>query len=136
MARSINKVILIGHLGSDPELRATIKGTFLATVTLATSSQWKDKQTGETKEQTEWHKIVFYNRLAELVGEYLSKGDKIYLEGSLRTRKWQGQDGKEHLITEIVASEMQMLSNKTPVKNKHFVASAPSQTDATQAASV
>ncbi|MDF2867252.1 MAG: ssb [Gammaproteobacteria bacterium] len=120
MAKSINKVILIGYLGSDPELRATINGTYVTNASLATSTSWKDKQSGEIKNHTEWHKIVFYNKLAEMVGEYISKGDKIYVEGHLRTRKWQDQEGLTHYITEIIADEMQMLSNKTPAKNTHY----------------
>lgn len=119
MAKSINKVILIGNLGSDPELRATISGTYIANVNLATSYNWKDKQTGETKEHTEWHKLVFYNRLADVVGKYLSKGHKIYVEGHLRTRKWQDQTGIDHYVTEVIVDEMQMLGSKAPTENVH-----------------
>jgi single-strand DNA-binding protein len=120
MAKTINKVILIGYLGSEPELRATVNGTYITNASLATSTSWKDKHSGEVKEHTEWHKLVFYNKLAEVVGEYVRKGDKIYIEGHLRTRKWHDQKGVECFITEIVADEMQMLSNKTPTKNTHY----------------
>ena len=120
MAKSINKVILIGHLGSDPELRATVKGTYVTNVSLATSNSWKDKHSGELQEHTEWHKLVFYNKLAEVVGEYLSKGDKIYIEGHLRTSKWQDKGGLEHHVTEVIADELQMLTNKALVKNTHY----------------
>jgi len=120
MTQSINKVILIGYLGSDPELRTTINGTYVTNVSLVTSTPWKDKQSGEVKNHTEWHKLVFYNKLAEVVGEYLSKGDKIYIEGHLRTRRWQSQKDSSHSITEIIADEMQPLSNKTLTKNTHY----------------
>ena len=112
MARGINKVILIGNLGADPEIRYTPNGVAVANATLATSSAWKDKQSGESQERTEWHRIVFFNRLAEIVGEYLRKGSKIYIEGSLRTRKWQDKNGIDRYTTEIVANEMQMLDSK------------------------
>ena len=113
MARGINKVILIGNLGRDPEIRYTTSGSAVANVTMATSESWKDKTTGETQERTEWHRIVFFNRLAEIAGEYLKKGSKVYIEGSLRTRKWQGQDGQDRWTTEIVANEMQMLDSRS-----------------------
>jgi len=112
MARGVNKVIIVGNLGKDPEVRYMPSGGAVANVTLATSEQWKDKQTGEQKERTEWHSVVFYQRLAEIVGEYLKKGSQIYVEGSLRTRKWQDKDGKDRYTTEIIASEMQMLGGK------------------------
>lgn len=112
MARGINKVILIGNLGADPEMRYMPSGGAVANLTVATSENWKDKQTGENQERTEWHRVVFFNRLAEIVGEYLRKGSKIYIEGSLRTRKWQDQSGVERYTTEIVASEMQMLDSR------------------------
>ena len=112
MARGINKVILIGNLGKDPETRYMPSGGAVTTVTLATSDSWKDKNTGEQHERTEWHRVVFFNRLGEIAGEYLKKGSKVYVEGSLRTRKWQGQDGQDRYTTEIVASEMQMLDSK------------------------
>ncbi|GAB3315052.1 hypothetical protein GCM10027428_16560 [Haliea atlantica] len=112
MARGINKVILIGNLGADPETRYMPSGGAVTNVNLATSDQWKDKQTGQPQERTEWHRVVFFNRLAEIAGEYLRKGSKVYVEGSLRTRKWQGQDGQDRYTTEIVASEMQMLDSR------------------------
>ncbi len=112
MARGVNKVILIGNLGQDPEIKYMPSGGAVANVRLATSESWKDKTTGEMQERTEWHTVVFFNRLAEIVGEYLKKGGKIYVEGSLRTRKWQGKDGQDRYSTEIVASEMQMLDSK------------------------
>ena len=112
MAKGINKVILIGNLGQDVELRQFPQGGSIANTTLATSESWKDKQTGEQKEQTEWHRIVFNNRLAEIAGQYLKKGSKIYVEGSLRTRKWQNQQGQDQYTTEIRAHEMQMLDGK------------------------
>ncbi|MEN8167133.1 MAG: single-stranded DNA-binding protein [Pseudomonadota bacterium] len=112
MARGINKVILIGNLGKDPETRYMPSGGAVTNVTLATSESWKDKNTGEQQERTEWHRVVFFNRLGEIAGEYLRKGSKVYIEGSLRTRKWQGQDGQDRYTTEIVASEMQMLDSK------------------------
>ena len=112
MARGINKVILIGNLGKDPEIRYTPSGSAVALLTLATSENWKDKQTGEAQERTEWHRVVFYQRLAEIVGEYLRKGAKIFVEGSLRTRKWQDKNGQERYTTEIIGSDMQMLDSK------------------------
>lgn len=112
MARGINKVILIGNLGNDPEVRYTPGGSAVANVVLATSTVWKDKQTGSNQERTEWHRIVFFNRLAEIVGEFLKKGSKIYIEGSLRTRKWQDKTGMDRYTTEIIANEMQMLDSR------------------------
>jgi single-strand DNA-binding protein len=112
MARGINKVILIGNLGKDPETRYMPSGGAVTNVTLATSETWKDKNSGEQQERTEWHRVVFFNRLGEIAGEYLRKGSKVYVEGSLRTRKWQGQDGQDRYTTEIVASEMQMLDSR------------------------
>jgi single-strand DNA-binding protein len=109
MARGINKVILVGNLGRDPEVRYMPSGGAVANVTVATTENWKDRQSGEQQERTEWHRVVFFGRLAEIVGEYLRKGRQIYVEGSLRTRKWQDQQGNERYTTEIVASEMQML---------------------------
>jgi single-strand DNA-binding protein len=112
MARGINKVILIGNLGADPEVRYMPSGNAVTNVNLATSDSWKDKQSGQMQERTEWHRVVFFNRLAEIAGEYLRKGSKVYIEGYLRTRKWQGQDGQDRYTTEIVASEMQMLDGR------------------------
>ncbi len=111
MARGINKVILLGNIGQDPETRYMPAGGAVTNISVATSEQWKDKNTGQPQERTEWHRVVFFNRLAEIAGEYLKKGGKVYIEGSLRTRKWQGQDGQDRYTTEIVASEMQMLSD-------------------------
>lgn len=112
MARGINKVILIGNLGADPEVRYMPSGNAVTNVTLATSTSWKDKQTGEQQDRTEWHRVVFFNRLAEIAGEYLRKGSKVYVEGSLKTRKWQDKSGQDRYTTEIVANEMQMLDSK------------------------
>jgi len=109
MAKGINKVILIGNVGNDPEQKAMPNGNAVTNLSVATSESWKDKQTGQQQERTEWHRIVFFNRLAEIAGEYLRKGSKVYIEGSLRTRKWQDQNGQDRYTTEIVASEMQML---------------------------
>lgn len=111
-ARGINKVILVGNLGSDPEVRYMPSGGAVANVNVATSESWKDKETGDMKEQTEWHRVVFFNRLGEIAGEYLRKGSKIYVEGSIRTRKWQDQNGQDRYTTEIVGREMQMLDSK------------------------
>ncbi|MES9858880.1 MAG: single-stranded DNA-binding protein [Sedimenticola sp.] len=111
-SRGVNKVILIGNLGQDPEVRYMPNGNAVANVTLATSETWKDKNTGENQEKTEWHRIVFFRRLAEVVGEYLKKGAKVYIEGRLQTRKWQGQDGQDRYTTEIVADQMQMLDSR------------------------
>ena len=112
MARGINKVILIGNLGRDPDVRYMPSGSAVTNVALATSDSWRDKQSGEKQERTEWHNIVFYNRLAEIAGEYLKKGSKIYVEGSLRTRKWQDKNGQDRYTTEIIANEMQMLDSR------------------------
>ena len=112
MAKGINKVILVGTLGKDPEVKYMPSGGAITSVSLATSESWKDKVTGEKKEVTEWHRVVFFNKLAEIAGEYLRKGQQVYVEGSLRTRKWQGQDGQDRYTTEIVASDMQMLGGR------------------------
>jgi len=112
MARGVNKVILIGNLGADPEVRYTTNGGAVANLRLATSESWKDKQTGETREQTEWHRVVMFGRLGEIAGEYLKKGSKIYIEGRIQTRKWQDRDGNDRYTTEIVSNEMQMLDGR------------------------
>lgn len=112
MARGINKVILIGNLGKDPDVRYMPSGSAVTNVAIATSETWKDKQSGEKQERTEWHNVVFFNRLAEIAGEYLKKGSKVYVEGSLRTRKWQDKNGQDRYTTEIVANEMQMLDSR------------------------
>lgn len=111
-SRGVNKVIIVGNLGGDPEVRYTQDSTAIANITVATSESWKDKNTGEQKEVTEWHRVVFYRRLAEIVGEYLKKGSKVYIEGRLQTRKWQDQSGNDKYTTEIVANELQMLDSK------------------------
>lgn len=113
MARGVNKVILVGNCGQDPETRVIPStGASVTNLSVATSESWKDKVTGEQKKRTEWHRVVFFNRLAEIAGEYVRKGSKLYIEGSLRTRKWQGQDGQDRYTTEIVGSEMQMLDSR------------------------
>ncbi len=113
MARGINKVILVGNLGRDPEMRYTPSGSAVANLALATSESWKDKQTGENQERTEWHRVVMFNRLGEIAGEYLKKGSKVYIEGKLQTRKWQDNSGQDRYTTEIVANEMQMLDSRS-----------------------
>ncbi len=112
MARGINKVILVGNVGQDPEVKYMPSGGAVTNISVATSETWKDKNTGQPQERTEWHRVVFFNRLGEIAGEYLKKGSKVYVEGSLRTRKWQAQDGSDRYTTEIVASEMQMLDGR------------------------
>jgi single-strand DNA-binding protein len=112
MARGVNKVILVGNLGSDPEVRYTPAGAAVANVVLATSTSWRDKQSGELNERTEWHRLAFFNRLAEIVGEYLRKGSKVYVEGALRTRKWQDKTGIDRYTTEIIVNEMHMLDSR------------------------
>ncbi len=112
MARGINKVILIGNLGKDPEVRYMPSGGAVANLTVATSESWKDKKTGENQDRTEWHRVVMFNRLGEIAGEYLKKGSKVYIEGKLQTRKWQNKEGQDQYTTEIVANEMQMLDSR------------------------
>src|ERR1700716_3476164 len=112
MARGINKVILIGNLGADPETRAMPSGTTVANLRIATSESWRDKQNGEQQERTEWHRVAFFGRLAEVAGEYLRKGSQVYVEGSLRTRKWQDKQGNDRYSTEIVGNELQMLGGR------------------------
>ena len=112
MARGINKVILVGNLGQDPETRAMPSGKAVTNVRIATSDSWRDKNTGEQKEQTEWHTVVFFDRLAEIAAEYLRKGSQVYIEGKLRTRKWQDKSGNDRYSTEVVANEMQMLGSR------------------------
>ncbi|MDP2902084.1 MAG: single-stranded DNA-binding protein [Methylovulum sp.] len=109
----LNKVTLIGNLGADPEARYMPTGGAITTIRLATSRRWKDKQSGERREATEWHRVVFFSPLAEIAGEYLKKGSQVYVEGRLQTRKWQGQDGQDRYTTEIVASEMHMLGSRS-----------------------
>lgn len=112
MARGVNKVILVGNLGRDPEVRYSPNGQAVANVTIATSESWKDKNTGEKQERTEWHRIVFWGKLAEIAGEYLKKGSQIYVEGRMQTRKWTDKEGHEKYTTEVVANEMQMLGSR------------------------
>jgi len=109
---SVNKVILIGNLGRDPETRYTADGAAVTNITIATSDRWKDKASGEMKEATEWHKVAFFGRLAEIAGEYLKKGRPVYVEGKLRTRKWQDKDGQDRYTTEVIADVMQMLGSR------------------------
>ncbi|MBV9913794.1 MAG: single-stranded DNA-binding protein [Sinobacteraceae bacterium] len=112
MARGVNKVILVGNLGADPETRAMPSGTTVANLRIATSESWRDKQSGEQQERTEWHRVALFGRLGEIAAEYLKKGSQVYIEGSLRTRKWQDKQGNERYSTEIVASDMQMLGGR------------------------
>ena len=121
MSRGINKVILVGHLGADPDARFMPSGKAVTNIRLATSEQWKDRQTGDQQERTEWHTVVLFDKLGEIAGEYLRKGSQVYIEGSLRTRKWQDKDGKDRYSTEIVAREMQMLGGRasTPQQQGH-----------------
>lgn len=135
MARGINKVILIGNVGGDPEVRYMPNGNAVATLSIATSETWKDKQTGDKQERTEWHRVICFNRLGEIAGEYIRKGSKLYIEGSLRTRKWQDQQGQDRYTTEIVAANLQMLDGKGPnttampnFEEEAFPASTPSPT--------
>lgn len=111
-SRGVNKVILIGGVGQDPETKHTASGSAVTNISLATSESWKDKNSGQQQEKTEWHRVVFFNRLAEVVGEYVRKGSKLYIEGKLTTRKWQDQNGVDRYTTEIVANEMQMLDTR------------------------
>ena len=128
MARGINKVILIGNCGGDPDCRFMPNGNAVTNITLATSESWKDKQTGQQQERTEWHRIIFFNRLGEVAGEYLRKGSKVYIEGSLRTREWE-KDGVKRYTTEIIASEMQMLDSRNNQQQQPQQAPAPACDD-------
>ena len=131
MARGVNKVILVGNLGKDPEVRYMPNGNAVANITLATSESWKDKQTGEQQEKTEWHRIVMFRRLGEIAGEYLKKGSQVYIEGKLQTRKWQDNSGNDRYTTEIVANEMQMLGGRGGGGSAGFPAdAAPAQSSA------
>ena len=109
---SVNKVILVGNLGKDPEVRYTADGAAIANITLATTDTWKDKATGEKKEATEWHRVSFFGKLAEIAGQYLKKGRSVYIEGRIRTRKWQDKEGQDRYTTEIIADQMQMLGSR------------------------
>ena len=132
MARGINKVILIGNLGNDPEVRYMPSGGAVTNISVATSETWKDKQTGQPQERTEWHRVVFFNRLAEIAGEYLRKGSKVYLEGSLRTNKWQDQSGADRYSTEIIARDMQMLDSRGSGQPEQRAAAQPARQAAAQ----
>lgn len=132
MARGVNKVILVGNCGKDPETRYTPSGSAVTNISIATSEQWTDKQSGQKQERTEWHNVVFFNRLAEIAGEYLRKGSQIYVEGSLRTRKWQDKNGQDRYTTEIVANEMQMLGSRGGAGGGDY--SAPQQQGGGQSA--
>ena len=110
--RGVNMAVIMGYVGSDPEVRYTPSGSAVTNLSVATSESWKDKQSGEMQERTEWHKVVFYNKLAEIAGEYVKKGSKVYINGSIRTRKWQDQSGADKYTTEIIANDMQMLDRK------------------------
>ena len=112
MARGVNKVILLGNLGADPETRYTASGSAVTNIRLATTDSWRDKQSGDRQERTEWHRVVFFGRLAEIAAEYLRKGSQCYVEGQIRTNKWQGQDGQDRYTTEIIASDMQLLGSR------------------------
>jgi len=112
MARGINKVILVGNLGADPDTRYMPSGKAVTNIRIATSDSWKDKQTGDTQERTEWHSVVLFDKLGEIAAEYLRKGSQVYIEGSLKTRKWQDKEGKDRYTTEIVARDMQMLGGR------------------------
>lgn len=128
---SVNKVILIGNLGRDPEVRYTPDGSAICNISIATTSNWKDKTTGERKEETEWHRVVLYNRLAEIAGEYLKKGRPVYIEGRLKTRKWKDKDsGAERFSTDVVADDMQMLGSRELDGSNHAQKQAPRSTTA------
>lgn len=133
MARGINKAIIVGNLGRDPEVRYTANGNAIANITVATTESWKDKQSGERQEKTEWHRVVFFGRLAEIAGEYLKKGAQVYIEGRLQTRKWEDKSGQERYTTEIVANEMQMLGSRgdgaAGTSNDDYSGEARSATD-------
>jgi single-strand DNA-binding protein len=129
----LNKVTLIGNLGADPEIRLMPSGGSVANISLATTRRWKDKQTGDRREATEWHRVIFFNRLAEIAGEYLKKGSQVYVEGRLQTRKWQGQDGQDRYTTEIIAEEMHMLGSRSGGTG-HFAADPAQASPASPAA--
>lgn len=138
MARGVNKVIIVGNLGQDPEVKYMPSGQAVCNISVATTDSWNDKSSGEKQERTEWHRVVFFRRLAEIVGEYLRKGSQVYIEGRLQTRKWQDKSGADHYTTEIVANEMQMLGGRSgggggggsfdaPPAEQEFGSAAPSQ---------
>ena len=134
MAKGINKVILIGNLGADPEMRYSADGTAIAKMSIATSESWKDKKTGQYQDRTEWHRVTLFSRLAEISGEYLRKGSKVYLEGSLRTNKWQDKEGNDRYTTEIVANSLQMLDAKGTVSDMPSSNTAPAHSTMEQPA--
>ncbi len=131
MARGVNKVILVGNLGNDPETRYMPSGDAVTNISVATTESWKDKQSGEQKEKTEWHRVVMFRRLGEIAAEYLRKGSQVYIEGKLRTNKWKDRDGNDRYTTEIIADEMQMLGSRSgggaPAMSDSPPASAPPQ---------
>ena len=130
MARGVNKAIILGSLGQDPDIRYTAGGAAVANISIATNEQWKDKESGEMQERTEWHRVVFFGRLAEIVGEYLRKGSQVYVEGRIQTRKWQDKEGKDRYTTEIVANEMQMLGSKSGGTTASFDQTPPAEQSA------
>jgi len=132
MARGINKVIIVGNLGNDPEVRYANNGSAIANISVATTDSWKDKNTGEQQDRTEWHRVVMFNRLGEIAGEYLKKGSQVYIEGRLQTRKWQDQSGQDRYTTEIVANEMQMLGGRGDNMGSGGGYQAPSQQSGSQ----
>ena len=122
MASGVNKAIILGNVGNDPELKYTASGNAIANISIATSESWKDKQTGQKQEKTEWHKVSAFGRLAEIIGEYVKKGSKVYIEGKIQTRKWQDKNGEDRYTTEIVANELQLLDSRSDTQ-----AQAPQQ---------
>lgn len=136
MARGVNKAILLGNLGNDPEVRYTPSGSAVANINLATTETWRDKITGDVQDRTEWHRVVFFNRLAEIVGEYLRKGSKIYVEGSMRTRRWIDKNQIERHTTEIVANEMTILDSRTRTERPLEAPIASPQEEMTPAAAL
>ncbi len=135
MARGLNKVMIMGNLGADPEVRYMPSGGAVTNLRVATSESWKDRQSGEKQERTEWHKIVLFNRLGEIAAQYLKKGSRVFVEGSLRTNKWQDQNGNDRYTTEIIASSMQLMDNKGTGGSAAFDDEAASSNTAPQAAS-
>jgi len=125
MARGINKVIVVGNLGADPDARYMPNGNAVTNISVATSESWKDKETGDRQERTEWHRVVFFGRLAEIASEYLKKGSQVYVEGRLKTRKWEDKEGNDRWTTEIVANEMQMLGERISSSSNTDSFSAP-----------
>ena len=125
MARGINKVIIVGNLGADPDSRAMPSGNAVTNISVATSESWNDRDTGEKQEKTEWHRVVFFNRLAEIAAQYLRKGSQVYVEGKIQTRKWEDKEGNERWTTEIVANQMQMLGDRMSNNMSNDNASSP-----------